>query len=126
MKIRIFKKMENGVFAIRIHTEDWSENDRGLMKKYGEPSINLGGSSDSSSSSSSSDEPEFQFDDVYVRIMTESPFVRRFDSRDYGSANSARETGNLWSSVVESRIADAVAELRAKDEFFNTEEITEY
>lgn len=43
MKIRIFKKLVDGVFHVRVQTEDWSERDRCLMVKYGEPELNLGG-----------------------------------------------------------------------------------
>lgn len=106
MKIRIFTSLKNGVYHARIHTEDWSENDRELMKKYGEPEINLGGffsysdvqdwgswnnnsGGDAKNKKLSGKKSEvsftddgFRLDDNYARIMTESPFTQKFDIRN--------------------------------------------
>ena len=126
MKIRIFKKLQNGVFIVRIQTEDWSENDRNLMIKYGEPEINLGGTfvPDASSSDSASSE-EIDLPTMYARVMTESPFIQRFDARDCGSIAEARSVAQQWASLIEERIAEVVSELRSKNDVFTTEEITE-
>lgn len=126
MKIRIFKKLDNGVFHVRIQTEDWSEHDRDLMKKYGEPEINLGGLIAWGPCESSSSDPGFDVDDAYVRVMTESPFTHRFDSRDFGSVQKSKEAACEWASMVEERIAAAVTMLRSKGDEFTTEEVTEY
>ena len=137
MKIRIFKRMVDGVFEVRVQTEDWSEGDKGLMVKYGEPEINLGGmfsyvpyeepsGSSSSSGSSSGPEEELTIDDYYVRIMTESPFVHKFDSRDLHNMETAQAVAAMWSDTIERRIVNAVKELREKGTFFTTEEIMEY
>ena len=123
MKIRIFKKLVDGVFDVRIQTEDWSENDRSLMVKYGEPEIDLGGLF----TDESGEEPvSYTLDDVHARILTESPFTRKFDSRDLGSVANAKAIAGVWSSTIEDRIADAVMALRANADTFNTEEISEY
>ena len=135
MKIRIFKRIVDGVFDVRIQTEDWSENDVGLMVKYGEPEINLGGTFEysppddgsSSSESSSSEEPVVaELDDCYVRIMSESPFTYKFDSRDYGGIDNAKALAAMWASYVEDKIVEKVRGLREKDSFLATEEIMEY
>lgn len=134
MKIRVIKKLYDGVFESRIHTEDWSELDRELMVKYGEPEINLGGEipyvlrNDEQSSDSSSDPGKYiVLDDVYARIMTESPFVRKFDSRDFdGGVDEAMAAAAAWAFEIEARILEKVRLLREKDTFFTTEEITEY
>lgn len=127
MKIRIFKTLSDGVFTARVHTEDWSQNDTSAMVKYGEPEISLGGDIPLSiEDSSSSGDQTITLDDVHARIMSESPFVQKFDSRDYGGTDVARLLASTWASMIEKRIADAVVELRAKDDFFVTEEVTEY
>lgn len=136
MKIRILKRLVNGVFEVLVRTEDWSSNDVLLMKRHGEPEINLGcvipleDSSSNSftdySSSSSSSTAELVIDDDYVRIMTESPYIHRFDSRDLGGVAKAKETGNKWCAIIEDRIVEAVKGLRENDKFFNTESIMEY
>lgn len=127
MKIRIFKRLVGGVFESRVQTEDWSENDRRLMVKFGEPEINLGGefSCVPNSDSSSQEDIIVRLDDVYARIMTEAPFTQKFDSRDYGSVDNAKCLMNRWCSTIEDRITAAVTSLRSKDNFFASEEITE-
>lgn len=133
MKIRVYKRLIDGVFHVLVNTEDWSENDRRLMLKYGEPEINLGGrfvcvpnSGEESTSSDSHDEIAAVIDDVYVRIMTESPYKEKFDSRDYGSVHNAKLLSQEWISEIEDRIINAVAALRSNDDSFSTEEIMEY
>ena len=134
MKIRIFKKLQNGVFDVRVQTEDWSENDRNLMIKYGEPEINLGGefvpddnSSGSSISfaSSESSASEIVIPTSYARVMTESPFTHKFDARDCGSVANAQSVAQQWAQRLEARITTVVSELREKNDIFTTEEITE-
>jgi hypothetical protein len=131
MKIRIFKRIVDGVFDVRIQTEDWSQHDIDLMVKYGEPEINLGGEIayvpvNVEGSSSSGGTETVLLDDNYARIMTESPFTYKFDSRDYDGVDNARQIASAWASEIEARIADKVRMLRDKDTFFNTEEIMEY
>lgn len=123
MKIRILKRLVNGTFNICIQTEDWSEQDRTLMVKYGEPEIDLGGEF---TYTDEDDEKIVTLDSNYVRIFSESPFTRKFDSRDYGSTDSAKQISTAWSTAIEERIATAVMNLRAQDEFMTTEEISEY
>lgn len=131
MKIRIFKRIVDGVFDVRIQTEDWSQHDIDLMVKYGEPEINLGGEIayvpvNVEGSSSSGGTETVLLDDNYARIMTESPFTYKFDSRDYDGVDNARQIASAWASEIEARIVDKVRMLRDKDTFFNTEEIMEY
>lgn len=136
MKIRIFKRIVDSVFDVRIQTEDWGQHDIDLMVKYGEPEINIGGEIEyvpvnavadgSSSSSSSGGTATLLLDDNYARIMTESPFTYKFDSRDYGSMDNARQIAFAWASTMESRIVDKVRALRDRDSFLATEEIMEY
>lgn len=126
MKIRIIKKLTDNVFDVRVYTEDWSANDRELMIKYGEPEINIGGVV-SYHSDATDEQVSLQFDDAYERIMTESPFTRKFDARDYNnSVEEAKAAAIAWSSSLENIIVAHVRNLREKDEFFTTEEITEY
>lgn len=113
MKVRIFTSLKNGVYHARIQTEDWSENDRELMKKYGEPEINLGGNFNwdditnwdewpnngtneknrknllsNTKSEISMTAEGFKLDDNYARIMTESPFTQKFDIRSFADISA--------------------------------------
>lgn len=131
MKIRTFKQLKDGVFHVRIQTEDWSEHDYELMVKFGEPEINLGGTyyvilrGDSSSSGGDS-RVESSMDDIYARIKTESPFTRKFDSRDYNNdVNTAKIFADGWATYIVEQIWDKVQGLRDRDMFLATEEIVE-
>ena len=117
MKIRTFKKLEDGIYRVSIYTEDWSEGDILLMEKFSEPEIDLGGDF--------GDSPVlFTLDNDLKRVKTDSPFAAAFDARDY-TAPVAKAYANLWATTISDRIAAAVATLRASVDGFTTEEVEE-
>lgn len=115
MNIRQFSKLENGVYKIAIHSEDWSELDRQLMTRYGEPTIDLGGSF-----YLSDPYEEFTLSTDLVRIMTESPFVQSFDSRDYDDAEAR---ALAWKTEIVTRLTAAIETMRAQADTFTQEEV---
>lgn len=132
MKIRVYNKIVNGVFDVTIHTEDWSCNDQDLMRKYGEPEINLGGTF--ILTDSETEEPlKVTLDDFFVRVMSETPFNRKFDTRDFGGLEDfseglkkAKSIAQLWTSTIEDRIVEQLRLLRDKDTTYTTETVTEF
>ena len=155
MKVRIFTSLKNGVYHARIHTEDWSENERELMKKYSEPEINLGGYFNYSdvksweewgNNSGIIDETNklsgmkseisltgdgFKLDDNYARIMTESPFTQKFDTRNFidlvdGNYEDVQQYTQkmvyTWTRIIRDRIFNAVADLKYNSGVFNSKE----
>ena len=116
MKIRTFKKLDNQVYRVSIYTEDWSQSDIQLMTKFAEPEINVGGEFGDSSPA------DFELDDNYVRIKSESPFAVAFDGRDYEDAQARADT---WADTIVVRIEAAIAALRAQSDGFTTEEVVE-
>lgn len=131
MKIRIFNKIVDGVFNTRIHTEDWSELDKELMLKYGEPEINIGGEIEFTNTAST--QTTVTLNTVYKRIMTESPFVQKFDARDFGGVEdfsqgikNAKTLASLWSASIEDRIIEQIQTLRSREVPYSTETVTEY
>lgn len=115
MNLRTFKKLDDGVYQIKIETQDWSENDRLLMTRFSEPEIDLGGDFPGINSGG-----EFTLNTRLVKIMTESPFTQRFDSRDYDDADDRAES---WKTEIQTRITDAILNLRALDDTFTGEEV---
>jgi len=122
MKKRVFLNMDDGVFRIAIHTEDWSEGDRELMGQYGEPEVNVGG------------EVTYLIDgetktkvlgDDFERVMHGFPFARGFDSRDYSSVQEAVALGKAWKDMVLDRIDAVVRALRENVSPLPTEEVSE-
>jgi len=117
MKIRTFYILENDVYQVSLQTEDWNERDVQLMERFGEPEIDLGG--------------DFYVDPMYdpfvlttnlVRIKSESPFVERFDIRDYADSE---DRADAWADEIEVRIRAAIVTLRANDDDFTREEVSE-
>ena len=134
MKIRTFQKLENYRFVVRVVTEDWSEGDISLMRQYGEPEIDVGGtvayvyggsSSDSDSSSGIANIRYEYFATNYIKIMTRFPYMRIFDGRDYESVDEAIAVGKAWSDDIETKIRMAVRDLRAMTSDFQHETVEE-
>jgi hypothetical protein len=80
MKIRTFNKIDNDVFQVIKHTEDFSEGDMDLMIKFGEPEIDLGGTFTAN--------PDFTLPNNLAKLKSESPFTQNFDSRDIDAAQA--------------------------------------
>ena len=115
MRITKISSVVDGVFIVTVVTDDWSEADKQLMQRFGEPVINVGGAF----SGGTSPTVEFTLPDSSQRIMTASPFTARFDSRD----NAAAETmAVIWRDEIRDRIVDAVTALRATEDTFTGEE----
>lgn len=122
MKKRVLRDMDNGVYRIILLTEDWSEGDRELIARFGEPEINVGG------------EVNYIIDgetktrtlgDEYVCLLRGFPYQRGFDARDYASVEEAVALGVAWKEMVLSRIDAAVLALRANAAPLPTEEVSE-
>lgn len=115
MKIRTFKQLDNNVYRVSVYTEDWSEGDRGLMERFGEPEINTGGLITDGSLELA------ELDDSLQRILSESPFSAAFDERDY--PNEAAEIANAWGAVIADRLVSAVSTLRLQADGFTSESV---
>lgn len=122
MKKRVFLNMDDGVFRITIHTEDWSEGDRELMAQYGEPEVNVGGEVTYLIDGETKTKV---FGDEFVRVMHAFPYSRGFDSRDYSSVQEAVALGKAWNDMVLERIDDSVRALRENVAPMPTEEVYE-
>ena len=122
MKKRVFQNMNDGVFNVILDTEDWSEGDLDLISQFGEPEVNVGGEI----TYLFEDETKTKtFGDRYVRVVEGFPYVRGFDSRDYGSIGEAIAVGRAWKEVIIDRIDAAVVELRTHAAPLPTEEVSE-
>lgn len=113
MKARTFKFVENGVYKVSIYTEDWSEHDVGLMVKYSEPEMDVGGDFTGAVT--------FELPNRLVRIRNESPFTVSFDSRD---SAEAEDRADVWALTVLARLDTAVTTLRANVDEFSSESVT--
>jgi len=115
MKIRIFYRLENNIYRVSVHTEDWSENDIRLMERFGEPEINIGGEI---VYERPEDSPvSVVLDDCWRRIKSE-PISVSFDSRD---TTYAQEFANAWADKIVGDISSAHASLHAHIDDFTRE-----
>jgi len=112
MKIRKYSTLADDIYKISLYTEDWSEADKNLIAKFGEPEIDLGGDF--------TGPPAFTLSTNLVRIMSESPFTQSFDGRDYADAD---DRAVVWKDEVSLRIVSAVTALRALSDSFSGEEV---
>jgi len=112
MKIRKISIITDGIYKVTLYTQDWSEADKDLMAKFGEPEIDVGGNF--------TGPPAYDLSSKLVKIMSESPFTQGFDSDDYGDAEDRAE---VWKDEVSARISTAVAILRGNTDDFSGEEV---
>jgi hypothetical protein len=113
MKLRTFKTLDNDIYQATLYTQDWSEADRALMVKFGEPEIDLGGTFDSG-------ETSFELPHKLERLMTQSPFNQSFDARD---AADAQNRAAVWATEIATRISAAVTTMRAETDDYSTETV---
>ena len=64
---------------------------------------------------------DFTEDTNLVKIMTQSPFTKKYDIRDY---DDAEERATAWSTGVDAVITAAVNTLRANTDDFTDENVT--
>lgn len=114
MNIRVFYILDNNIYRVSIKTEDWSERDVRLMEKYGEPEVDVGGSFYDGALN-------FNLNNDYKRIKSESPFAQGFDARDYDDADTRSD---IWATEMRSRITAAITALRQNDDDYSREEVT--
>lgn len=112
MKLRKLYHLDNAVYTVNLITEDWSEADKNLMARYGEPEIDVGGDF--------TGPPAFELPSDLVRIMSDTPFTQAFDARDY--ANAA-DRANVWADEISDRINAALVTLRTEVDDFTREEV---
>ena len=68
----------------------------------------------------------FQLPNDYRRIMSESPFVEGFDTRDEQFAGAAQIAADLWTETIIDEIKAALDTLRANSDTFTGETVETY
>lgn len=119
MKIRTYKYIADQKFFVEIKTEEFSENDLQLMQQFGEPEVNVGGLyGDTVGPTSTWTAPN-----RFLRVRSGfQPYKAFFDSRTYG--NQADDRANALISKIIERIQTAMTDLRAQQDSFTSETVT--
>jgi hypothetical protein len=119
VKIRTYKYIADQKFFVEIRTEEFSQSDLDLMQQFGEPEINVGGLyGDTVGPTSTWIAP-----DKFLRVKQGfQPFKAFFDSRTFG--NDADDRANALISKIIQRLQSAMTTLRAKQDTFTSESVT--
>lgn len=124
MKIRVYRRIFDGILEVRVQTEDWGCDDVSKMRAFGEPEIDIGGKIEcgarKASGFDSNDSSSVEYPSEFRKIMTGSPFIRRFDSRTVSDPETA---AMLWKQEMVKRIITAVNWLREASTDFAGEEV---
>ncbi|CAK0744918.1 hypothetical protein CCP3SC5AM1_1260004 [Gammaproteobacteria bacterium] len=119
-KLRTYQTMENTdyVFTFASEPQDVSSNDKALMTKYGEPEINLGGTFTLA-------QLTYTLPDQFVKILSGFPVKVKFspDAAPWSDTNLDNKF-DLYRTTIETRFSAAYTALRANDDTFTGEYVT--
>jgi hypothetical protein len=117
--LKIKRSIENDIWRINfsLDTVTLSEYDKELMRKFGEPQINIGGTYDSESVNAWS----YTLEDKYLRIRTDLPFTQEFDSKSPDYADYTQEKALIFQSSFVAKYNDAFTAMRASSDTFTGE-----
>jgi len=75
--LKIKRYIENDVWKLMFSLDavSLSENDKELIRKFGEPEINIGGTY------LTGDPEEYTLQDKYLRVRTDLPYIQEFDAK---------------------------------------------
>lgn len=109
MKITILKTILDNKFSAKIATSV-NDTEKELISKFGEPTINVGGSF--------TGPPSFSEPNSYRKIVNGFPWTFKKD----GDADSeSQEKVEVWAEEIEDRLTTEIATLKGKTDDFSGE-----
>ena len=115
MVIRTTYEVINDVFFVKVETLSYSANDLELMTKFGEPTVDAGGTFDYDSNK------QFVLTSKMCYINKSFPVTQSFDDT---SVPDAEDKADAWGTEMIARITAAVGNLRALSDEFTRQEST--
>jgi hypothetical protein len=123
--LKIKRYIENDVWKLMFSLDavSLSENDKELIRKFGEPEINIGGIYLSGSPE------EYTLQDRYLRVRTDLPHIQEFDSKSLNystqaEAQAAAQTQALaFQTAFVTKYEEAFSILRTTGDNFTGEYI---
>lgn len=119
-RLKTEKTLTNGVFKVKLSVEEVSSADQALMDKFGEPTVDFGGSFDPGGSF-----PAFTLPAKIRKIKSQMPQEVSFDSDDDTVAGEAKARANVWTTDVTTRIQAALDTLQTNSDDFTSSTTTE-
>jgi hypothetical protein len=109
-KVRIFSYLKNEVYTLRFENDATalSEDDKQLMRDFGEPEINMGGTF------LPGDPDEYTLPNAYIKVRSGFPYTREFDAKSGEFATNTLTKVDGYRDEIIVRFTDAFETLRAK------------
>jgi hypothetical protein len=116
--LKIKRSLDNDVFKINfaLDTATLPESDKELIRKFGEPQINIGGIYLEDTDN------EFTLADKYVRVRSDLPYTQEFDAKSNSLGFSSTQAQAIeFQRVFVEKYQAAFEELRALPDTFTGE-----
>jgi len=117
--LKIKRSIENDVWRINFNLDAASipESDKELMRKFGEPEINVGGTF------TVPEVGDFTLPDKYIKVRSGLPFTQEFDSKSPEFLTDVQEKALAFEEEFVSRYAQAFTDLRVSQDTFTGERV---
>ena len=126
--LKTVKFIENGIYKLTfsLDTSRLPESDKELLRKFGEPKINIGGNYLSGSPNA------FTLPDKYIRIKSDLPYSQEFDSKSEAIYNTNQQAAQVaaqtkataFQNAFTQAYSAALVNLRANNDNFTSEYLT--
>ena len=117
--LRVFKSIDNDVWkATFVNDPDkLSDTDKQLMKKFGEPEIQVGGDY------AWTDGQTFTIPTKTVRIRTDFPFTQEFDATSTEFSSDTESKVTFYINTIVTRFTTALTDRRDTADTYTGEEV---
>jgi hypothetical protein len=116
--LKIKRTLDNDIFKINFSLDISSlpESDKDLIRKFGEPQINVGGLYLEDTDN------EFTLPDKFIRVRSDMPFVQEFDAKsNLSGLASTQAQAEAFQEVFVARYQEAFDDLRSTSDTFTGE-----
>ena len=120
--LRIKRFIDNDIWKINFALELTSlpENDKDLMRKFGEPEINVGGII---TYTIGEEESSYTLPNKYIKIKSGLPYTQEFDSKSPDFQEAVQVKALAYEEEFISRYAAAFEDLRSNADSFTGERV---
>jgi hypothetical protein len=116
--LKIKRTLDNDIFKINFSLDISSlpESDKDLIRKFGEPQINVGGLYLEDTDN------EFTLPDKFIRVRSDMPFVQEFDAKsNFLGFTSTQIQAEAFQEAFVAKYQEAFTNLRATSDTFTGE-----
>ena len=115
--LKIKRSIENDIWKINFSLDisSLSENDKELIRKFGEPQINIGGAFLAETANT------YVLPDKYIRIRSDLPFTQEFDSKSPDFLENTEVKAVAFQTEFVDRYETAFTDLRNMTDTFTGE-----